>query len=91
MQAEVKNKKVIVFRRTNNEDGLKGLASSQPPSPKAGKAVFRHSRHFLLIKLVCYYREGEENVSPRDVGTDVMLEHVGLTWSTLFLTRGNDV
>lgn len=77
MQAEGKNKKVIVFLHRNSEDGLKRLA-------KEGKAEFRHSGHFL-------YRERERNVRPRDMGTNVTLEHADLTRSTLFLTRGNGV
>ena len=64
MQAEVKNKKVIVFPYRNSEDGLKGLAPSQPPSPKAGKAVFRHSRQFLSGKLAVIIGRGREMCLP---------------------------
>lgn len=57
---------------------------------EAGKEVFRHYRHFLLGKLGLIVCRGRE-MCDSDLGTSVTLEHVGLTWSTLFFTRGNDV
>lgn len=53
LEAEVKNKKSIVLPGKNSKDSLKGLAGTflELPSPKAGEAVFGHSRHFLLGKL----------------------------------------
>lgn len=64
MRAEVKNKKVIVYPSRNSEYGLEGLAPSQPPSPEAGKAVFRHSRRFLLGNLAAIIGRGREMCVP---------------------------
>lgn len=54
LESKVKNKKIIVLPGRNSKDGLKGLAGTllELPSPKAGEAVFGHSRRFFLGKLV---------------------------------------